>query len=171
MILLGSEIKEFNNYKIFLENHYRDLSINRDSKSIQIRKDYTTLFSTNKFSELTDFMQKELLYHKIFCQYNQLSCVDIYLSLYENSCITSRNSDKGWSGYGIEIPNIVKKLFPSSGDVCTFVKDNFGYSLSKLIPYICPKCENGFCYEYSHKVGNGVIYTCSKCKHEIIDLF
>lgn len=30
MILLGSEIKEFNNYKIFLENHYRDLSINKD---------------------------------------------------------------------------------------------------------------------------------------------
>lgn len=170
--------EELKNYKIFLENHYKDLQLKCHGKEVEIIqyfKTHTTLLKTKSNSKLKDFMENYLSYRKIFCNYNKFSCINFWLLIYENACIISENSAKGWHGYKIIGPRVnsvaESDIFESTGEVCKFVETYFAYNLRQLIPYICPNCNQGLCVDYSRTVDNGIVYTCSKCKSEMIDLF
>lgn len=167
-------------FKDFLKLHYEKtiLTIEEGIYRIKIvlfagkESRFQVIFESSDFKELIEFFEKKLFYHPAFLSYSSIGLMEYYLQVQYDFKI-EKIVKTGWikSKYEYKIVDEMgKQVFtlPFSYEELTYIMNtNYKYSLEKLLPYICPNCDNLLVI---NKVDNALLFSCNHCDYKTIEI-
>lgn len=154
----------------FLVRYYPDYELESytDSKKelFRLKTIDKVIFSSSKISEVKDFLLKEFSFREDFLTNTNIQIFSLYLNFVKGIKVSQVFNPFKYT-YSLKYLATNTEKIMSYQEV---IKEAYeqGFSLDKLIPYICPHC-NHLMFS-SQDIENGIIYTCNYCKYKKIDL-
>lgn len=162
--------------KSFMSIHLKD---NMELKEYQIFDDCSEKWETiykliddieNKtlmsldINDIKEYLKTKYFYTRTFANYSELCCVVKYLYFYYDISFKYNTTNEFLELYNIDTKEILYSIDKNEerygiSKIIEIAKNNYDYSLEKLIPYICPKC--GQLYKTTKTQDNVTFYECS----------